>query len=992
MPVKTWFLVIWCALASASGAWADQSPPDAPAARISSASKLRALAPTDPDERRAYKQVLYQLLDEMRESGSFFHVGFWVAPRLQLGEMEFQDGNYTQALTQLQRAVRYIQTLQASPSFDVTRWPEVKYLEEAEVMVAGSLYHLKQSDQAALAYSSVIERLRKIQPGKPAILARALHHAAVLAAEQRDMALARQYMLESVELTLTLPGVSAHETADRLKGLLQLAAARPGAPGARALANQALDAARQPGLAGERPLGDLEFLYAALTFQMGVGDLKAARLILDASPPVNAATAAAAPGLHLAFMLRRLELAAQLGDETQFHTGWESIRRQAIALPEAQRVVFAEHASTLAWSSIDAAMAGLGKEGDRAFRAREVTELAASLLTPMLTPEDPLGRYVRLQEGVWQMMTIDTPSARSSFENLLQLDAGTPEDAWLRAFATLMLGWVHAVQGREEAAIALGKDSLNAFRAQQAGGSGVDCSRTCDEIARLALSGEGTAYRMLTAWLIQAGRLSEAQQLLLLLREHELQENLRWGSATPASQGKAALTGLELDRFQAFYRLREQQAALAQERLQLQARQVAGELDAEGRARLQHIGRLEMQELKPAVSRFLQGLDSAMAAGADQAVVQNSASVRAEATQIQRDIDQWDRETPEAKAVGVQYLVGRDNLSILVTVPGLSPIARQLPLKRVDLYQAVNAAQTLMRTPESAPDLLRRALQQLHAVLLAPIEDDLRRMGARTLLLSLDDRLRQLPFAALMRADGRYAIEDYAIALYNEATARVVAPGRSRDWRVAAMGTSKPVGGLPALAAVPKELAQVVRASRSGGQTFLDGQFTRATLDGALTRRSATPFNVLHLASHFVLQPGDAGASTLFLGDGSSLSLAEIARRQFDFRGFELVVYSACDTGVAGGRTANGMEMESLSALTRRQGAAAVMGTLWKVSDSSVAHAMATFYGQSARGGGSLADMLRQTQLAMLRGTAGGPASHQHPFHWAPFVLMGNWR
>lgn len=243
-----------------------------------------------------------------------------------------------------------------------------------------------------------------------------------------------------------------------------------------------------------------------------------------------------------------------------------------------------------------------------------------------------------------------------------------------------------------------------------------------------------------------------------------------------------------------------------------------------------------------------------------------------------------------------------------------------------------------------------------------------------------------------MGSDGRYVIEDYAIALYNEATARVLAPGGARDWRVAAMGTSKSVGGLPALFAVPTELAQVVRASRSGGQTFLDAQFNRAALDRALTRRTGVPFNVLHLASHFVLQPGDAGASTLFLGDGTSLSLAEIARRQLDFHGFDLVVYSACETGVAGGRTANGMEMESLSALTRRQGAASVLGTLWKVSDSSVAQAMATFYDRSARGGATLAETLRQTQLAMLRGEQATPPRHRHPFHWAPFVLMGNWR
>lgn len=983
--------VLWL-MGVASCAWAQSSQ-----SRESigpSISQLRESAPTDPGERITYKQVVYRFLEELRESPLSADVGFALGPSLQLGQMEWEDGNYPAGLLLFQQTVRYIEELQANPDA-ARRWPEVSYLEEAEVMLAECLYRLGRWDEAAGVYARVIERLQKSQPTKRLTLSRALHGAGALAADQGDWPLARQRIRASVDLTLALPGIPSDAVAERLKALIQLAAADPGAPESRDIVTLALESARRSDLERDLPVGYLDLVYAALAYYVGIGDLQIARQVQEAvSAPsqTTAAVAAAPPGLRLALELRQLELLAQLGDEASFHTQWETIRSRAIALPSDQQDVFAEQARQMAWASLDATLAGLGQEGDRAFRAREVTELSASLLIPLLGAEHPRSRQVQLQAGMWQMFTLDTPSARSSFESLLQHDVGTAEDARLRAFATLMLGWVHALQGHDDAAVILGKDALNGFREQKAVGAAAQCGLACADVSRLALTGESMAYRLLTDWLIRAGRLSEAQQLLVALREHELEESLRWGSASASGDGRAALTGLEMDRFRGFYRLREQQAALARERLQLQAQQATGRLDGAGRTRLRQIGRLEAEELKPAVSRFLQGLDSDMATDADKSVVQNNASVRSEATQIQRDIDQWARESPHAPVVGVQYLVGRDSLSILVTVPGLSPIARQLPVKRADLYTAVFTAQTLMRTPQSVPTLLKPALQELHALLLAPVEADLRRLGARTLLLSLDDRLRQLPFAALMGSDGRYVIEDYAIALYNEATARVLAPGGARDWRVAAMGTSKSVGGLPALVAVPTELAQVVRASRSGGQTFLDAQFNRAALDRALTRRTGAPFNVLHLASHFVLQPGDAGASTLFLGDGTSLSLAEIARRQLDFHGFDLVVYSACETGVAGGRTANGMEMESLSALTRRQGAASVLGTLWKVSDASVAQAMATFYDQSARGGATLAETLRQTQLAMLRGGLGTPASHQHPFHWAPFVLMGNWR
>lgn len=936
-------------------------------------------------ERVARKLALQRLIEQLRMDP---HPAATLAARLELGQMAFEDRDYATSQLQLQRAVRSIELLRAQHADALHRWPQTQWLDEAQLMLAESLHHLQRLDEAGAAYTALIERLHQARPPKPAVMSRALHNGATLAWEQRDGALALQRIEESAEQALLVPGIAPQMLADNLAAVVRVIGALPAANDSGRRLARVLKQAGQADLAHRLPDAYLRLLDDALAVSMSAGDLSAAQLLAETSGGAIA-HAAAAPGLQLALQLRRLELEAQRGDEVVFRDGWDALRASAAGLPADQRQVFAERALRLAWASLMPVMSGFGHQGGRAYRARETTELASGLLLPLLPPEHALNRLARLQQATWQLMTLDTPSARPAFEGLLAHDAGTPEDAALRAFSTFMLAWVHALQHHNTTAIALGKEALNAFQALPQH-QGADCAQMlCVDVARIALVGTAAAHRWLVARLIEAGRLSEAQQLLQMLREQELAESLRWGGAPQAGTGAAALTGLEQDRLQAYHRLRARHAALAQERRSLQELQAAGRLDAGGAVRLQQIGRLEAEELRPALARFLEGLDSAMAAGADRAVVQNSPSVRIEATQIQRDIDRWAREAPQSHAVGVQYLVDRDTLSIVVTVPDQTPLAHQAKLPRSALYDAVHGAQTLLRTPDSGAPQIRAALQKLHELLLAPIEGALRQVGARTLLLSLDDQLRQLPFAALVGADGRYLAEDYAIALYNEGSPQVLASDRSRDWHVAAMGASKAVGSLPALATVPAELAQVVRASRNGGETFLDARFTRTALDEALARAAAKPFNVLHLASHFVLQPGDANASTLILGDGSAISLAEMLRRPFNFRGFELVVYSACETGIAGGRLANGMEMESLSALTRRQGAAAVLGTLWKVSDASVADAMAGFYSHSARAGDSLAENLRQTQLAMLRG---GSLRHRHPFHWAPFVLMGNWR
>lgn len=80
--------------------------------------------------------------------------------------------------------------------------------------------------------------------------------------------------------------------------------------------------------------------------------------------------------------------------------------------------------------------------------------------------------------------------------------------------------------------------------------------------------------------------------------------------------------------------------------------------------------------------------------------------------------------------------------------------------------------------------------------------------------------------------------------------------------------------------------------------------------------------------------------------------------------------------------------MESLGALVQLQGAQAVMATLWKVEDNSTAKLMQNFY--SARHNDKLgkAQALRAAQLKFIK--TGGVLSH--PYYWAPFVLMGDWR
>src|SRR5262249_7581386 len=213
----------------------------------------------------------------------------------------------------------------------------------------------------------------------------------------------------------------------------------------------------------------------------------------------------------------------------------------------------------------------------------------------------------------------------------------------------------------------------------------------------------------------------------------------------------------------------------------------------------------------------------------------------------------------------------------------------------------------------------------------------------------------------------------------------------------------------------------------SGGQTGvlpgvvkLDEQFTENAMLAELRKRH----KVVHIASHFQFAPGNETSSALLLGDGSFLSLAQIKSLPNVFGGVDLLTLSACNTAT-GGSGANGKEVEGFGVLAQRQGAKAVVASLWPVFDTSTKVLMQDFYRlREANHYITKAEALQQAQLRLLRGeatvevtnaraetpdrrivheeepvAAGKPRftvdprrPFAHPYYWAPFILIGNWK
>jgi CHAT domain-containing protein len=105
-------------------------------------------------------------------------------------------------------------------------------------------------------------------------------------------------------------------------------------------------------------------------------------------------------------------------------------------------------------------------------------------------------------------------------------------------------------------------------------------------------------------------------------------------------------------------------------------------------------------------------------------------------------------------------------------------------------------------------------------------------------------------------------------------------------------------------------------------------------------------------------------------------------------RGTELVVLSACETGL--GEVRQGEGVFGLRRSFLQAGARTLLMSLWRVPDEETVELMEGFYGRWLPGMGK-AEALRESQLALIRSLRERDG-FAHPFFWAGFVLTGDWR
>lgn len=538
--------------------------------------------------------------------------------------------------------------------------------------------------------------------------------------------------------------------------------------------------------------------------------------------------------------------------------------------------------------------------------------------------------------------------------------------------ALLLYSVILAREGQQDAAILFGKRAVNVIQGLRAGITSMD-----EALQKLFVQDRDKAFRTLASLLVEDGRLPEAQQVVKMIKEEERFNFVRRDAGRgTVRESVASYTTRERTGLTRYDEISGRLASIATEYDELLRQKKAGRL-AVDETRLKQL-RADLRVAKRAFRTFLGELIKEVEAGGTQRAMEIGGKNLKDLKSLQGTL-----RTLGDGTVLIHYLITGDRLHIIVTT-GRVQIVRTVAVDESALNQRVSDL------AESFSDLHSNPIpdaQAIYDLILKPIAEDLRQAKARTLMFSLDGVLRYLPMAALHDGD-RYLVENYEVTLFTEAAQSKLTANPPKDWRMAGLGVSRAVEGFAALPAVAAELDAIVQTGgtdREGilpGIIYLDENFSKEAIESVLD----AAYPVLHVASHFVFQPGTERDSYLLLGDGGRLSLAAVLDDDLDFNNVALLTLSACQTAL-GGPGADGREIESFGWLAQRQGAKAVLATLWPVADKSTAEFMGALYGHLKTGKITKAEALRKTQIAFINSDA-----YAKPVFWAPFILMGNWR
>ena len=296
-----------------------------------------------------------------------------------------------------------------------------------------------------------------------------------------------------------------------------------------------------------------------------------------------------------------------------------------------------------------------------------------------------------------------------------------------------------------------------------------------------------------------------------------------------------------------------------------------------------------------------------------------------------------------------------------------------IPVSRSELTQHVEDFRVALLNYKSNPN---QQAANVYKLLIEPLK---LRVDERLIIVP-HGALHYLPFQAL-RSGEAYLIEQHALAIAPSASVAVQLINHSNVKRARLTAFGNPE--IEQKYDLPGSQREVERLA-----TLFPDRDVFLRRDASKTRFKANAGDspILHVAAHAEFDAIDPLFSRILLAGTEHETGALEAQEIFDLKlhSVSLVTLSACESGL--GKIARGDEIVGFTRSFLSAGASALIVSLWPVSDESTELLMTKLYGEVAKGAG-LQQAMQSAQVAVLK-----QSRFAHPYFWAPFNLVGDWR
>ncbi len=337
-------------------------------------------------------------------------------------------------------------------------------------------------------------------------------------------------------------------------------------------------------------------------------------------------------------------------------------------------------------------------------------------------------------------------------------------------------------------------------------------------------------------------------------------------------------------------------------------------------------------------------------------------------------------------AVVLYPLILEDRLELILVTANSPPVHRTVLVNQEEFEQVFFTFRVGLINRRKAKNIsdsrVAQAGLKLYNWLIKPIENDLKIGKIKTILYAPDGKLRYIPLAALYDGE-KWLTERFKINHITAASIMDLTPRRNRNIRILAGALTEgnysfAIGkkqfefeGLPFAGVEVEQLGSMFPQTNK----LLGDDFTKQLMELRMSSHS-----LIHFATHSAFVSGSPEDSFILYGDGELSSLREV--ENWNLNGVELVVLSACETG-KGKQLGDGSEILGFGYQMQVAGAAASLATLWRVDDRGTSEYMNDFY-TALKSGVNKAGAVQKAQIAMIN------SKYNHPYYWAPFILIGN--